>query len=164
MNVTLGERVLALSQPEGRDVLELFAGSGNFTVLLARHAASLVAVESDGRAVGAARVNLVARGLAARLVEGDADAFDIPARIRTVLLDPPRGGAPGTSTRLARSRVRRVAYVSCDVSTLARDVMTLAAGGFHLSGIETFEMFPHTSHVEVLAILERSPKQPKGPP
>jgi len=156
-NLALGERLLAAARPAGKQVVELFAGSGNFTVLLARQAASLVAVESDRRAVTAAHANLRARGLRAKVVEADADAFELPANARTVVLDPPRGGAPGASRRLAKSKVRRIAYVSCDASTLGRDVGVLAAAGFVVTGIDTFEMFPHTSHVESLVVLERDP-------
>jgi 23S rRNA (uracil1939-C5)-methyltransferase len=155
MNAKLGERVLALAEVAGQATLELFAGSGNFTVLLARHAGALLAVESDARAVVAARANLASRGLKARIVEADADAFEVPPAIRTVVLDPPRSGAAGAVQRLARSKARRVVYVSCNVSTLARDLAALGTAGFHLMKVEMFEMFPHTSHVEVLALLSR---------
>jgi 23S rRNA (uracil1939-C5)-methyltransferase len=155
MNAKLGERLVALAGLVGQPVLELFAGSGNFTVLLARHAASLTAVESDARAVAAARANLASRGLAARVVEADADAFDLPNEVRVVVLDPPRTGAAGAVARIAASRARRVAYVSCNVATLARDAGPLVVAGFRLAGLETLEMFPHTSHVEVLALFER---------
>jgi 23S rRNA (uracil1939-C5)-methyltransferase len=159
MNRKLGERIDALFSYEEKDVVELFAGSGNLTVVLARRAKSVVAVEADVRAVAAARSNLAARGLTARVVEADARAFELPRTARAVLLDPPRAGAHEASERLARSRVRNIAYVSCDASTLARDTKTLAVGGFRLTSVETFEMFPHTSHVETLAVFERDPKK-----
>jgi 23S rRNA (uracil1939-C5)-methyltransferase len=158
MNAKLGERLLVRAKVAGQPVLELFAGSGNFSVLLARHAASLTTVESDPRAVMQARMNLSSRGLPARVVEADADRFDVPAAVRTVVLDPPRAGARGAVTHIGRSKARRVVYVSCDVATLARDVATLGPAGFRLQDLEMFEMFPHTSHVEVLAILERGGK------
>ena len=164
LNVMLGRAVLAAAALEGtqeaevdRPVIELFAGSGNFTVLLARYTAALLAVESDARAASAARQNLDARGVRARIVEGDADAFDLPPQARTVVLDPPRTGAPGAVRRIASSKVRRVVYVSCDATTLARDVEALVGSGFQLTHAELFEMFPHTSHVEVVAVLEREP-------
>jgi len=155
MNLKLGERLLACAEPSGQAVVELFAGSGNFTVLFARHAGSLVAVESDARAVGAARANLTLRGLTARVVERDADSFELPPGTRLVLLDPPRAGAIGAMRQISASRARRVVYVSCNVSTLARDLATLEAFGFQLTNVEMFEMFPHTSHVEVLVVLDR---------
>ncbi|HEY3592294.1 MAG TPA: methyltransferase, partial [Polyangiaceae bacterium] len=143
VSVQLGQRVLAAAEPAGRPVVELFAGSGNLSVLMARHTPSLIAVESDVRAVEAARANLKSRDLVARFVDADADAFEWAASTRVVVLDPPRGGAEGASRRLAGSKVRRVAYISCDASTLARDVELLASGGFRPFMIETFEMFPH---------------------
>jgi 23S rRNA (uracil1939-C5)-methyltransferase len=149
-------RAVDLLAPDGDDVLELFSGSGNFTVALARRARSVVAVESDALAVAAARRNLESRGLAAKLVGADADAFDVPAKTRRILLDPPRAGADGACRRVAASRATRVVYASCDPGTLARDVATLAAAGFRLAVVETFEMFPHTSHVETLVALDRT--------
>jgi 23S rRNA (uracil1939-C5)-methyltransferase len=175
LNLELGRAVLAAAElaslPEPRDdgarsaeaassaarpVVELFAGSGNFTVLLARHTDALLAVESDPRAADAARANLAARGLRARVTSADADAFDLPAQARTVILDPPRTGAAGAVRRIAASKARRVVYVSCDPTTLARDVETLCGAGFRLTSAAMFEMFPHTSHVEVVVALERA--------
>jgi len=147
-----------------RPVVELFAGSGNFTVLLARHTTALVAVEADARAADAARANLAARGLRARVVAGDADHFELPAAARIVVLDPPRAGASGAAQCIAVSKVRRVVYVSCDATTLARDVEILARAGFVLGRVELFEMFPHTSHVEIVAALERDPRASRNPP
>lgn len=155
-SVLLVERALALLEPEGEDVLELFSGSGNFTVALARRARSVLAVEADAAACDAARQNLRARELEAKIVTADADAFEIPAKTRHILLDPPRAGAPSASRRIADSRARRVVYVSCDPGTLARDLRTLSDGGFRATAIETFEMFPHTSHVETLVALARA--------
>ena len=155
MNIELGERLLACTEPSGQAVVELFGGSGNFTVLLARHAGSLIAVESDARAVDAARANLARRGLTARILQRDADSFELPPGVRLVVLDPPRAGAGGAMRQILASRARRVVYVSCNVSTLARDIATLAGGGFQLSTVDMFEMFPHTSHVEALVVLDR---------
>jgi 23S rRNA (uracil1939-C5)-methyltransferase len=157
MNRKLGERIATGFPLEGQNVVELFAGSGNLTVVLARMADSVLAVEADARAVAAARENIEARGLRARVVQADAGTFALPPGVRAVLLDPPRAGAADASEGLVRSRARRVAYVSCEPATLARDARTLAAGGFRLTAVETFEMFPHTSHVEILALFERDP-------
>ncbi|HQP35611.1 MAG TPA: methyltransferase [Polyangiaceae bacterium] len=137
-------------------VLELFCGAGNMTVMLARRAARLEAVESDARAVDAARANLAARGLKARVVVGDADAYEIPSWARVVVLDPPREGAAAACRRIAQSRAKRVVMVSCDPATLARDIGILAHAAWRLTSLDLFEMFPHTSHVESLAVLERS--------
>ena len=154
MNHQLARRLVEVSECADGELVELFAGSGNFTVLLARHARAVTAVESNARAVVAARANLQARALAAKVVEADADAYALPTTTRTVVLDPPRAGALGAMRHVLSSKARRVAYVSCDPATLARDVAVLAPA-FRLAHLETFEMFPQTSHIESLAVLER---------
>ena len=150
---------LARIEPAGarrpRHVVELFAGSGTLSTLLARDAASFVAVEIDPAAAAAARENLSARGLPARVVAADADAFTLPASASVVVLDPPRAGAPGAARAIAASAARVVVYVACDPSTLARDLGVLTGGRLAITHIETFELFPQTSHVETVVRLER---------
>lgn len=152
----LAERVAALAPPAGRHVVELFAGSGTLSVLLARGAASFVAVESAEEAARAARENLASRGLAGRVVVADAEAFPLPPRTDLVVLDPPRTGARGAARLLAASRVREVVYVSCDPPTLARDLAVLGDAGFVVDALETFELFPQTSHVETVVHATRA--------
>ena len=156
MNVALAKRVVELAACDGRSTLELFSGSGNFTVGLARATNALAAVESDAAAVEAARGNLAARGLKAKLHCGDADQHEIHPDVRVVVIDPPRTGAPGAAPRSAASKARQVVIVSCDPATLARDVVTLVRQGFSMASVDVFEMFPHTSHVETVAVLVRS--------
>jgi 23S rRNA (uracil1939-C5)-methyltransferase len=144
--------------PRARHVVELFAGSGTLSVLLARGAASFTAVEIVAEAATALRENLAARGLRARVVAADADAFALPAETSVVVLDPPRAGAPGAARAIAASGARVVVYVSCDPSTLARDLATLTRGRLVVTHLETFELFPHTSHVETVVRLARAPR------
>jgi 23S rRNA (uracil1939-C5)-methyltransferase len=165
----VAELALLTSGPEGappiwkearpRHIVELFAGSGTLSVLLARDAASLVAVEIDPDAAACARQNLAARGLAAKVTAADADAFTIPPRTEVVVLDPPRAGAPGATAAIAASSARAVVYVACDPPTLARDLGVLCQRGFAITHIETFELFPQTSHVETVVRAVRG----KGP-
>ncbi len=152
MNRVLAGRVAALA-PQGARTVELYAGAGNLTVLLARGAAQLVAVESDEAACEAARRNLRARGLEARVTCADAGAFPIP-RAQLVVLDPPRTGARQAAEALVASHVRHVVYVSCDLATLARD-LDILAGAYRVRAVEAFEMFPYTSHLESVVVLER---------
>lgn len=170
-NAALGARVAELagalassskggeqtSAPKRGALLELYAGAGNLTVLLAR-AHDVVAVEADHDACVAARHNLAARGLSARVVEADASTHTIPASAKVVVLDPPRAGAKEVARALAARAAAAVVYVSCDPPTLARDLATLAAAGYELASLEAFEMFPQTSHVETMAALT----PPKG--
>jgi 23S rRNA (uracil1939-C5)-methyltransferase len=139
--------------------VELYAGAGNLSVLLARAVDELVSVESDREACDAARANLSARGLQARarVVEGDAAEYEWSATTGLVVLDPPRAGALPVAERLKQSRVANVVYVSCDTQTLERDLARLA-GSYQLASVATFEMFPQTSHVEVVVMLERRRK------
>lgn len=157
-NAILARRVAELAL--GTPAVELYAGAGNLTVLLARaEERELVAVETSKEACAAARSNLAARGLTAKVVEADAASFILPKATRLLVLDPPREGARAACTAAAartpgaRSKLSRIVYVSCDPATLARDVKILAEGGFRIASAETFEMFPHTSHVETVAML-----------
>ncbi len=158
-NVTLANRVAelaheALADREAATIVELFAGAGNFTVLLARTHAKVIAVESNAASCAAAQANLGDRILAAKVTTADADAYVIPNRTDLVVLDPPRAGAKGACEAIERAKARRVIYVSCDPATLGRDLAILETGSYAPLSIETFEMFPDTSHVETVIALE----------
>jgi 23S rRNA (uracil1939-C5)-methyltransferase len=166
-NVLLGQRVAAMARdaalggPGGTRAVELYAGAGNFTVLLARDFESLLTVESSAPACDAARKNLAARGLRARVTHADVDSFDVPPQTGLVVLDPPRTGARAASLALAASRVKAIVYVSCDTATLSRDLATLAASYTPLA-VESFAMFPQTSHAETVISLRRASRDTRG--
>ena len=149
---TLAERVADMTG-DGR-IVELFAGAGTFTVLLAVNG-ELVAVEQDSESLACLRDNLRRRGLSAKLRECDANTFRIPRPTRCVVLDPPRAGALGAMTAINRARPATVVYVSCSPATLARDLVVLGEGGYRVDRLELFELFPQTSHVEVVVRLKR---------
>jgi len=156
MNVTLALHVASLVRPLAADkAVELYAGSGNLSVLLARAVGELVLVESSRDACDAARANLSARGLAARVVEADAETYVWGKTTRLVVLDPPRTGARAVAERLAASRVLHVVYVSCDPQTLGRD-LALLAPSYEVRSVTALEMFPQTSHVETVVSLQRT--------
>jgi 23S rRNA (uracil1939-C5)-methyltransferase len=144
-----------------RHVVELFAGSGTLSVLLAQGAASFTAVEIGAAAAACARENLAARGLAGKVVVADADASAMPPRAEVVVLDPPRTGARGATRAITAGPARVVVYVACDPATLARDAAELLRAGFALTDLETIELFPQTSHVEALVRLERTRGRPR---
>jgi tRNA/tmRNA/rRNA uracil-C5-methylase (TrmA/RlmC/RlmD family) len=74
-----------------------------------------------------------------------------------VVLDPPRGGlAKGVANALVRRAPRRLVYVSCDAATLSRDLKVLVEGGFELTDLRVFDLFPMTEHVELVAVLDNS--------
>lgn len=151
----LAQRAGELAQTSGREVVELFAGSGALSVVLARGAASFTAVEIDAVAAACLRENLAARGLSGKVVAADAEAFAIPPRADVIVLDPPRTGARGAARAIAASKAKRVVYVSCDPPSLGRDLAPIVQVGFSIDAIETFELFPQTSHVEAVLALSR---------
>ncbi|MEO8799961.1 MAG: methyltransferase domain-containing protein, partial [Polyangiaceae bacterium] len=160
-NVALAKHVAALARAavEGKErptVLELYAGAGNFTVLLATLGAKVTAVESHAGACAAAQKNLAARGLTAKVVVADAATYAVPNGTTLVVLDPPRAGAKEACDALIAAKTKKVVYVSCDPATLGRDLAALERGGYALDSIETFEMFPDTSHVETVVALSRT--------
>jgi 23S rRNA (uracil1939-C5)-methyltransferase len=161
MNATLARHVAALAAELAVDkAIELYAGAGNLSVLLAREVGELALVETSREACDAARANLAARGITnARVVEADAVAHAWAASTRLLVLDPPRTGARAVAERLASSRVPHVVYVACDPQTLGRDLAILA-GAYTPRSIATFEMFPQTSHVETVVALDRARRRP----
>jgi 23S rRNA (uracil1939-C5)-methyltransferase len=156
INRALIARVVELAQTRDARVLELYAGTGNFTVALAPGALSYTAVEQAPAAVSALRRNLAARKIAAKVVEGDVVHNLAGGPLDVVVLDPPRTGAASVLTALALRKPRRIVYVSCDPATLARDLRELLPRGYTLAHAEAFEMFPHTPDLESIVLLERS--------
>jgi 23S rRNA (uracil1939-C5)-methyltransferase len=163
LNRLMVDRALGLLdvQPD-EPVLDLFCGLGNFTLPLARRAAFAVGVEADAGLVARARRN--AERNAIENVEfhvGDlyGDLELAPwrrARFAKALIDPPRSGALQVLGPIADAGVRRLLYVSCYPSTLARDAKQLVDGhGYRLVAAGAMDMFPHTGHVESMALFER---------
>lgn len=143
----------ALGEVSGRQAWDLFAGIGESTVALAALGATVASVEGDIRAVRLAE----ARGPAgprriAGLVEDVARTL---AKPDVVLTNPPRVGMMPRATDAVRDcGAQRIAYISCDPATLARDVARLDAT-YRLSSLRVFDQFPQTAHMECLAVLER---------
>ena len=163
INQKMIAHALALLQPGGKDrVLDLFCGLGNFSLPIARHAARVCGVEGDTGLVERARANAAANGIAnAEFYVGDL-AGDVRgsawarAEWDLMLLDPPRSGAEGLLQQLPGESVRRVVYVSCHPASLARDAGTLVrTHGFRLEAAGVMDMFPHTAHVESIALFAR---------
>lgn len=152
------ERAALAPLAGARRVLELYSGVGLFTLPLAARAEHVRAVEGAAWAAADARHNLAAFGHVQAIEAAvDHDAAEWAAgRFDAVLLDPPRAGAgPQVVDALARTRVTRVAYVSCDPTTLARDLARLRGHGFVLRSLHLLDLFPDTYHLETVAALER---------
>lgn len=154
VNARLVEHARAFAGTQGASVLELYAGHGNLTVALAPGARAYTAVELDPAAADALGANVRARGLAVTVQAKDA-AHAKSARVDVVVLDPPRTGAADALPSVIAAAPLRIVYVSCDPITLGRDVRVLAGKGYALRRAVALDMFPHTPHVETVALLER---------
>ncbi len=161
INRQLVERVCDFLQigPEDR-VLDLFCGLGNFTLALARRARQVVGVEGDASLVDWAGRNAARNGIGnavfhAADLTGNLDGEPwLQGGYDRVLLDPPRSGALEMMPRIAALGARRLVYVSCHPATLARDVGELVHRfGYRLESAGVMDMFPHTAHVESMAVL-----------
>lgn len=164
MNLRMVSRALELLAPESDSrVLDLFCGLGNFTLPIARNAGAVVGVEGDVRLVRAGQENARRNNIdnATFHVADLASACDdaVWARGRhydLVLLDPPRAGAAALVPLLPRLNAARIVYVSCDPGTLARDAGELVQHhDYRLRAAGVMDMFPHTTHVESVAVFER---------
>ena len=163
VNVAMVSAALDLLSPTQEDrVLDLFCGLGNFTLPLARRAARAVGVEGDSALIVKAGANCARNGIGNAVFVRE-NLFE-PAgfgpwaneRYDLVLLDPPRAGASALLPRLAHWRPRRVVYISCHSGSLARDAEILVhTQGFNLACAGVMDMFPHTTHVESIAVFER---------
>ena len=136
-------------------LLDAYTGVGTFAVLLAPHVSRVLAVEESSAAVADARQN--ASGAPnVEFVLGRTENVlpQLPLRPDAVVLDPPRSGCqPQALTGLIDLAAQRVAYVSCDAETLARDLKILCSGGYVLDRVVPIDMFPQTHHVECVALL-----------
>jgi 23S rRNA (uracil1939-C5)-methyltransferase len=153
-----------LLEPSATDrVLELFCGLGNFSLPLAKQVSQVVAVEGEAGLVEQARQNAQRNNIGniefhtANLVD---EVRDQPwlhqQRYDKILLDPPRSGAVELIPQLAETRTNRVVYVSCNPATLARDAGLLVNElGYQLVKAGVMDMFPHTAHVESIALFVR---------
>jgi tRNA/tmRNA/rRNA uracil-C5-methylase (TrmA/RlmC/RlmD family) len=166
---TLADAVLDTLEPRrGEIAVDLYCGAGLFAGVLGERVGSdglVVGIESDAQSVRDARFNLrdmphvsVERGE----VENVLDEISFGRGTRRlnradlVVLDPPRAGAgPEVVKRVAELAGRRIAYVSCDPATLARDLALFSGHGWTLSALRAFDAFPMTQHVELVATLVR---------
>ena len=160
VNELLVHRALSLlALRSGERVLDLFCGPGNFALPLAASGAAVIGVEGNAGLVERARANAQANGLVAQFQVADlldAAACAALPRCDAMLIDPPREGAIEVVKALADPGPRRIVYVSCDPATLARDAGVLVnVKGFRLVAAGVVNMFPHTAHVESIALFER---------
>jgi 23S rRNA (uracil1939-C5)-methyltransferase len=170
INRVLVERALRLLDPQPQDrVADLFCGLGNFTLPIATLVREVVGIEGSASLTQRARDNAAANGLAEKtafyarnLFEATADDFIALGKFDRMLIDPPREGAAAVCQAIVElgekhpdMKPRRIVYVSCNPSTLARDAGLLVhAGGYRLRQAGVVNMFPHTAHVESMAVFD----------
>jgi 23S rRNA (uracil1939-C5)-methyltransferase len=158
-----GERLLAekvmQSADSAKSAADLFSGIGTFALRLAakmkvaafdNHEPSILALQAAAKAPGLKPVTASTRDLFRwPLVTDELKQFDF------VVLDPPRNGAEAQARELAKSKVKRIAYVSCDADTFARDAKILIGGGFKLGEVIPVDQFQYSEHVELAGVFVR---------
>jgi 23S rRNA (uracil1939-C5)-methyltransferase len=164
VNRVLVRWALRLLDPQpGERIADMFCGLGNFTLPIACSGASVVGVEGSPALVKRGRESAVANGLGERVEFGVANLFECTeasvaklGRFDKMLIDPPREGAVELVKALGADAPRRIVYVSCNPATLARDAAVLASiKGYRFISAGVINMFPHTAHVESIAVFER---------
>lgn len=163
VNEAMIEQALAwLALTPDDAVLDLFCGLGNFSLPLATKAKYVTGVEGDERMVQQASFNANLNQLdntqfvQANLFEPDKDAPWLQQRYDKILLDPPRAGAQALMPIISQLGAKLIVYVSCHSATLARDLGILKAEGYQLRQLGLIDMFTHTTHVEVMALLSKT--------
>lgn len=164
VNRILVRRALSLLDPQpGERIADMFCGLGNFTLPIARSGASVVGIEGSPALVKRGRESAVANGLSERVEFGVANLFESTeasleklGRFDKMLIDPPREGALELVKALGTNAPGRIVYVSCNPSTLARDAAVMVSvKGYRFAAAGVVNMFPHTAHVESIAVFER---------
>lgn len=162
INRRIIDRALGLLELKPEDsLLDLFCGLGNFTLPAARRCAEVVGVEGSEEMVRRGEENARRNGMdnvsfhAADLTRPLEEQDWLPARIDKILLDPPRSGAQEIIAPLAALGASRIVYVSCNPATLARDAALFMQQGYDLKSAGVMDMFPHTAHVESMALFQR---------
>lgn len=167
VNPVQAERLVAIALDQGQPqpderMIDLFCGVGTFSLPFARRTKEVIGIEIVEASVEAARQNAADNGVTnARFIAADARrGLDEVLRdhpgVDLLLLDPPRSGAGGRVMRkIGRARPKRVVYVSCNPATLAEDCAVLLPFGYQLVEAQPVDMFPHTAHVECVALMVR---------
>jgi 23S rRNA (uracil1939-C5)-methyltransferase len=165
LNRVMISRAMRLLDPQpGERIADFFCGLGNFTLPIARSGAQVLGIEGSAALVERARQNAASNGLAGNtqfaamnLFEMTEEGFAALGRFDKLLIDPPRDGAMELVKSLGGENApQRIVYVSCNPATLARDSQILVhTHGYTLKAAGVMNMFPHTSHVESIALFDK---------
>lgn len=162
VNQQMVAQALAWLMPEKSDqVLDLYCGIGNFSLALAAHVQQVVGVEGVQSMVQRATANAALNQRSdVEFYQADlhlpwAKAAWAARHYDKILLDPARAGAEGAIEQIAACKAKQVLYVSCNTTTFARDAKVLLANGYRIAKIGVMDMFPYTSHLELMALFEK---------
>lgn len=142
-------------------VIDAYCGIGTIGIALSSHAKKVIGVELNSQAVKDAQVNAELNNIKnIQFVNADAGEFLVEyskaGKADVVIMDPPRSGStPEFLASLLQIRPKRIVYISCNPETQVRDVRTLMKGGYEVIECKGYDMFPHTGHVETVALLTR---------
>jgi 23S rRNA (uracil1939-C5)-methyltransferase len=140
--------------------VDLFCGAGNFSLPLAAHFDRVIGIEGLEGLVRSAKANAQRNNLTnVEFMVSDlsdwAGMRKLKEKVDLVLLDPPRNGAAGAMPLIVKAKPKQVIYISCHPSTMVRDAKLLTEAGYSLSAAGVMDMFPHTAHVEAIALFEK---------
>lgn len=158
----VNQAIELLELNENDSVLDLFCGIGNFTLPIARRVKQIVGIEGSEEMVARAKENALHNNLhhpefyAANLDKSQTNPAWTNRKYDKILLDPPRAGAKEMLTDIEKFSAKRILYVSCHSATFARDAAILTQQfNYQLTKLGIINMFPHTSHIETMAVFER---------
>jgi len=159
--LVLYETALSMLAPaQGERVLDLYAGIGTISAAIARDVESVTAVEENPHAVQLGRLNARINSARVEYLPGKVETALRQVRIgrhNAAVLDPPRAGCePEALAEIIRLGPEKLVYISCEPSTHARDLAALTRGGYRIERAAIVDMFPHTYHIESVALLKRS--------
>lgn len=162
INQKMVAKALELLDPQPEDnILDLFSGLGNFTLPLAKHCSMIIGVEGSEKMVERGYENAKINGIS-NVKFYAADLYGVigntpwsQEKYTKILLDPPRSGAADIIEIIPQFEAQRIVYVSCNPATLARDAKLLVEKGYILASAGIIDMFPHTSHVESIAVFNK---------
>jgi len=140
--------------------VDLFCGAGNFSLPLAGQFDRVIGIEGLADLVDTAQDNARRNAISnTEFMVSDLSSWagmrKIKGNIDLVLLDPPRNGAAGVMPWIAKTKAAQVIYISCHPSTMVRDLKVLAEAGYKMTAAGVMDMFPHTAHIEAIALLEK---------
>lgn len=159
-NETMIKLVVDFADPKpGEKIIDLYCGVGNFTFPLARKGGEVIGIEKNGAEIEEARkrvglekvtnIRWIQQSAPEALVGLQGDGL----RCDTLVADPPRRGLSEAVEGMMALKPKKIVYVSCNPATFARDAARLIKAGYHLEKCQPLDMFPHTSHVEVIGLL-----------